>query len=220
MLYLTIDKVLDIYLHLKYSMYFPKNRVVKILLAMWITSMTFSTGALIVSKLRLVNLYDMVFLITCIYLTLDFIVLIASIISFSYMLTKVWAIILNSHREVGTQSVNTLQLSSTRKLFKRKCLVPCLIILSYIVFNMTSFLTLNIEIAMSTRYTFSVTYARFLMPLGLIADSLIYIFMQRQVWRYLKRVVLFMICEKRGSVGNSVNMSTTNCCWKRVILKL
>ena len=176
---------MDIYLHLKYNVIFPKHRVVKILLGVSILSVTIGSTVLTL-QLYNVDPFEMVLCMTYVYLVLDLIVLLASIVSFSYMLSKVWTIISTSSNLTASDVI------SKKRLLARKCVVPCLIITTYIVFNLSSSVTLNLNIAMSTKQNYSITYPRFLIPLGLMADCFIYIFMQHQVRAYLKTLLFSM----------------------------
>ena len=204
MLHLAVDRTLDIYLHMRYFIYFPKHRILKILLVMWISSMTISTIAFSLFTTNFVSLYEVLVPMTYLYLALDMLVLLASILSFSYMLSKVWGIISSSH------NLTASEVNAKKMLLARKCLLPCLVIGSYIAFNMTSFVSFNLEVAISTKNKYPLTYTRFLMPLGLIADSFIYIFMQHQVRCHLKKVLLSSICGNGGS-EHSLNVLSTNC---------
>ena len=177
-LYLIIDRFLDIKLHMRYFLYFKQSTVTNTLILMWITGTlyAFIQGALFNRKITGENKAWSTHGFVC--MTLDIIITLTTLPTYGYFFYKTRTMVKNdnSQREPGRRK------SLNKHLFKFA--VPFLILATYLIFNVTSsFLSVSftyhkkiilLQMAWITRV------------LGFLTDALLYIFLQKSVRAFIK----------------------------------
>ena len=185
MMYLVVDRTLDIYLHLKYAVLFPRERVIKIIAIMWIL-MFFVAIVHLTFSLYLTGCMTIMHIAVVTYTVFDALICVTTIVSFAYLLSKVRAIL---KIKSGVTSQNRQQ---SVKSLKKKLLLPAFMVLSYMIFNLSGAICLCLRhVYGSTELGNSFLFAaRTAIALGLLSDSFLYIFMQKQVRKLLRETFL------------------------------
>ena len=178
MIYLVLDRLFDIQLHLTYPMHFSKRRVIKILTAIWGISFAISISLDIVYECRSHTNTIMI-----LFFALDLLILIIAIMTYSIFYFKIRAVT----EAVRRQSVAS-NWNSVKK--QRKFLVPFLMIATYIMFNTSGMAILVVYVQLG-RHPSSILLeiAVCLIFMGWILDSIIYIFIQKDVRKMLKNLI-------------------------------
>ena len=187
MFYLLIDRVMDIYFHLSYPIICSQGRVTLALFTLWILNII---GAIVTVAIAWFHRSYIDTMIKSIYFytVTDFLILLMTICCFSYLYLKVRHIV---HGRRSRTTYNHDQ--HTMRLMRKKFLLPCLIVCTYILFNSTGVAVLTIRTYLFRRSAFGMDMlfaARVLLALGLITDSIVYVFFQPQVRNLLKRSLI------------------------------
>ena len=199
MIHLTLDRFADIYLNLKYALHFSRERVIKILSAIWIVSIVYGvTLGIIMEVFTPTSTYPRVhYQVTIpVSIVLDIIITLSAIGTYSYLFYKVRSIM---NRDTSSNGNNTENKRSHPSL---KFLVPFLMIATYLAFNVSGTV---ISIISDTLYANSKTghwlfHVSWLMiGFGYLTDAILYIFLQKDVRSF---ITSFITC-KRGSINRS-----------------
>ena len=174
MIYLICDRAFDIYFHLRYPLYFTQQTVKKVLITLWIVGVTFALITVLMHKLRF---RGEGIVISTFFVGTDALIVITAVITYSYLYFKVRQILSNSQGNPQPENTNTTPIS--------KFLLPCLIIATYLIFNLTGSVLLSysrfvLEERVLTKSVLS-EVAHMFWILGWTSDGAIYIFLQKSV---------------------------------------
>ena len=198
MLHLIMDRAIVVRFHLKYQIYFTKNRVKLVSFLLWFLSAFVSLGFILVAEIYLSYLKVNVIIIFT-YLGIDSLIVISSVATYAYL----FFVTVKSEKNLnGSCRKNTTKILSKYK-------VPCLITATYIVFNFTGmvlvvmvFLERRPNRPMLVMYSISVS----LVIIGTISDCFIYVILQRNLRQYLCR----MLKGRHGSHREKYRVSQTS----------
>ena len=184
MIYLICDRAFDIYFHLRYPLYFTQQTVKKVLMTLWVVGVTFALISVLMGKFRIGGemiqenwrQYEGIF-ITVFFLGTDSLIVITAVITYMYLYLKVRKILANSQGNAQQDNTRTPQSS--------KFLLPCLIIATYLIFNLTGtvlhfYSRFVLREASLTKSVLS-EIAHMFMVLGWASDGVLYIFLQKSV---------------------------------------
>ena len=176
MMYLTMDRLLDIALHLKYAIYFTKRVVMGILSTIWLLSFTLG----IIFTLLQLNVRNVIVRKSLyetrnyLFFTLDLFITVNAIFTYVCLYFKVKTALRNTPGGQSGGGQNPLA----------KFVVPCVLILTYVIFNVTGSL-LKMFYFWNRKQTMFVNVSGLLVMFGWISDACVYIFAQREVRLYL-----------------------------------
>ena len=178
MMYLTMDRLLDIVLHLKYPIYFTKRFVMTILSTIWLFSFIFG---IIVTLLQVdtknVRIRKQILLArNYLFFTLDLFITVNAIITYVCLYFKVRAALRNTHAPAGRNGGRQNPLT--------KFVVPFVLVLTYIIFNVTGSVCKMVHF-WNPKKIILVNISGLLVMFGWISDAFVYIFVQREVRLYL-----------------------------------
>ena len=173
MFIITIDRLLCVVLHVRYSYYITPLRVKKFLLGTWACAFVgFLTLCIAdVSKIYRYAIY--------LYLTLDILFVIIAIVT--YILVTM------------TIKFSKRNHSSTQERNKRKYLVPMVLVLTFIIFYCIP----DFVIAIFVHSNFVRYIVMLFWSIGVIADPLTYIFLDRRNRTEMKRFFNFSSMKSR-----------------------
>ena len=187
MIYVIIDRTLDIYLHLRYPVIFTRSRIVKILCALWVFAIFSATVILMLALLYIKDFRIIFRYVTLTYVVVDGILLAISALSFLYLFSKVRAILTEINHNSSRHSEGT----PVRVTLLKKLKIPIVILTTYFVFNFTGDVLNYLDISKQTEQNFhEISILKILTHvlwcLGLMSDVVIYIYLQRNIRAYIK----------------------------------
>ena len=205
MIYFISDRYLAILLHMKYKIIFTKQRVVKLVALLWLICIihTLIYGFL-TFKTRHLTGNETWSIITFTGLTLDVIIVLSGFGTYIYFFMKVFKTVksdvkrkdaIKKHKdsESGISDTNargvtgSSQRPNTRS-YRRKFLVPILIVLTYILFNISAVIMYQVRLQGGTadpHDNLLRKVAGILVLIGFMNDAILYIFVQRNIRNYL-----------------------------------
>ena len=124
-LHIIVDRFLEIHLNIKYPLIMRGKRLKITMLILWFVSTIFAVVVLINDLYEISDIVWTIF--DFVGLALDLVIVVSAFSTYVYFYAKVKAI---RKSESNTEQM----LSFVRKKFK----IPCLMVLTYIVFNLTS----------------------------------------------------------------------------------
>ena len=170
-LHIIVDRFLNIWLHLKYPLYFNRKTLIKTIILEWILSLfvAFVVVLLLNFRVKYTSIFARLFL--------DLMIIIVALATFVYLFVKVKEAI------YGNLPQQNRQYRSSQVWFKLK--IPVLMVATYIAFNTSS----------------SILYARNKQGIAFIvldifgwwSDAFIYILLQKSVRR-----MLFSCCWRKN----------------------
>ena len=176
MLHLTLDRLFDIYLHIKYPTVFQKEKLVRIIAFLWAASTTTAMGMVLLALTKH-NISITLKYVMLVQISMDFIIIISFIVTYAYLFYKVKTLVQEHARVSGFNR------GISRTNVKEKFIVPCVMVLTYIAFMFTSGILATLSHVKSAKpgvpdiLLYSI--ANFLVIFGIISDAVIYIFLQR-----------------------------------------
>ena len=184
MIYITCDRLLEIVMHLRYPIYFTKERVKKIILFLWTFSGIFAFITVLIYMFNIATLKLTGTIRYSILITKDFVIFITAFMTYSFLYLKV-----KRFHALDQSQMRTRKCSKTSQ--NSKFLLPCLVIATYLMFNTTGdvLIIYNRYFADEGQtYTKSIIseVAHWLWILGWISDGILYIFMQKSIKEKLK----------------------------------
>ena len=182
MIFLVIDRLLDILLHLRYPLYFTEQRVKNVLRAIWLFCGTYATIMVVLIRFNIKG-DPLAWVYYTFYVGSDILIFICALITYSFLYIKArrFCAIDNSHRIAGGSS--NIKVSN-----KAKFLLPCLIIATYLVFNITAnVMFLYKHFVMKNGYAKSIVseISHWFWIFGHLSDGVVYIFLQKDVKKKL-----------------------------------
>ena len=184
MFHFIIDRFLDIWLNLKYPLYFSKKILTIIIITQWILSFILVVVMITLLNFKVIGWYT----VQIVRLSMDIIIVIAALITFPYLFVKVKNAI---HLNVGQERKQNRIFIALLKLK-----VPMLMVITYIAFNTTySIFVFTWSYSGKSSFTFEI-----LDICGWGSDVFIYVFLQKRVRRLLLSSCLK---ENRNQVGDT-----------------
>ena len=190
MIHLTLDRFADIYLSLKYALYFSRKQVIKILGAIWIASIAYGVILGIIMEVftphgeyPTIN-YKVNFFVSVV---LDIFITLSAVCTYSYLFHKV--------RNIMTRDI-TLNNTKNRSTHPRiKFLIPLLMIATYLAFNVTgTFIQTVAEKKGERERILLIHIAWFMIGFGYLTDAALYVFLQKDVRSF---ITTFTLCKRR-----------------------
>ena len=185
MFHLLVDRMLDIHLHMRYPIVCTQKCVIKILACLWIFNLLAAITA-VITRIFTNNYIQTMFVTVYFYTATDVSILLVTIACFIFLYMKVKSLV--NCRTTCCRS----RLKHKVGQYKKKFLLPCLIVTSYILFNLSGVIVLTIRTQMSRTNACSqrlLFAARILLSLGLLSDCVLYVFLQPQVRKLLKKLL-------------------------------
>ena len=184
MLYLILDRLADIYLHMRYPLFITKARVVKILVALWM--LAFIYGAIIsvlsFSENNFLNSFhgesDYIQSYNYVMLAIDTTITIVAVTTYLYFYSKVSSIVKRT-RSQGKQ------IKDMNRNYRKKFLIPFLMVATYLAFNVISTVLFTVRRQSVTLDKHSnellLDIGRIFVMVGFVSDAVLYIFLQKSV---------------------------------------
>ena len=195
-IHLLLDRFLDIHLNIKYTVYFTKARLIMIVCGVWTFCAVFAiTMTLICKYVTGFSFLKQFFGFT--FFLLDVLIVVLAVITYSYMFMKVNQIMRSEMIHFPAASR-----ARARKTTRQKFMIPCLMVLTYVLLNVTAEVIIMIEKHVNNRKSWNYAHnvAHLLIILGWISDSVIYIFAQRGIRKKLKKT---WFCKKVRNIWSS-----------------
>ena len=182
LLHIIADRFMEIYTNVKYPLYMSTKKLTRIIGSLWLLAFSFALTCLI---LRLTGQPNTSLRITVFTISgLDVLIFLFAVGTYTYFYLKVRRIKISARRNDGSPQQ---ELSLVWKKFK----LPCYIALTYVLFNLTSTLTIakayyqkhqkrNLD-----EYSRLMYIAVILDLVGFLSDTLIYLFLNKNVRKQL-----------------------------------
>ena len=187
-MYVIIDRTLDIFLHMKYPVIFTRNRVIGMICALWLLAFLSGSATLLLEIFYIKNISKISFHASVTYVVIDTVLFLVSLSSFVYLFSKVRAIL----ADINKNSLSQCESASLRTSLSKKLKIPVCIISTYLVFNFTGDILYlyqeqikkknpdHHQISILTDIVYVLWF------FGLISDCVIYVFLQRNIRGYLQ----------------------------------
>ena len=183
MIYLIIDRLLDVHLHIRYPLYFTEQRVTYIMLAIWLLCFIYAILVIILIRFKIGNRQAITWFVLLFHIGIDTVIVLSALITYIFLYMKVrhFRAIDISQRRAGKN--NDIKVSN-----KTKFLLPCLIIATYLVFNNTAnVMFLHKYFFMEAGHAKSLIseISHWFWILGHLSDGVLYIFLQKDIRKRL-----------------------------------
>ena len=190
MIIITIDRLLEFKLNIKYLVYISPNMTLFAIISLLLASLTVFVYVFVSNILILWN-YLAIFLL---YVHVPFGGIFLILAGFTYYIIFQKIRLNRSERKKIRCSINDTEQSKT--IFK--VFLPSFIIFTYIIFNLIPSIVLTIDAHyVKSQGTEIMKITTFLYPLGWVADPLIYIFSLKSIRMKLSRLYLQHMCVKK-----------------------
>ena len=193
-LHVIIDRFLDIWLNIKYPLYMINKKLRFAIVTQWILGFIFATIIIFLVSFNFISINTVAAIRVC----LDIIILIAAVVTFTYLFLKV------KNLENITQGKEHNRISSILVNFK----IPMLMVATFVVFNISGSICYFVRTNEYRSAVFEV-----LSICGWCSDALIYIFLQKRVRRLLP-----LKCCRRAKENNIADVQLNQLPW--LILKI
>ena len=179
MLHIIFDRYIEIYTNIRYPLYMTNKKILLVLLTHWSISFLCAT---ISFTLDVTDVFERPLQFTFfLCLVIDIVIFISSFSTYMYFFKKV--------RRIRAMEVNVTdqQRESLINLLIEKFKVPCLIVLTYLIFNLTSTIMLTSAQYVQSRKQAKVLMAFSQVPIlvGIISDLIIYVLANGNVRRFI-----------------------------------
>ena len=193
MTFVTLDRLAEVKLHLKYPIYCTVKRTITILILAFSITVLLFVGLLIVYLIDKTNLMNWYYLVLFYYLLtiLQFIFLIIAFITYIYVFKKLHKNRLVSQKIIDELNKNPTQGRDSKKTQSNpKIFVPSFIILTFILFGIVPH---YLYIGLSWSYTEGAETFFQLIPvlyfIGWCLDPIIYIFSIKSIQQTIRRCI-------------------------------
>ena len=193
MTFVTLDRLAEVKLHLKYPIYCTAKRTITILILAFSITVLLFVGLLIVYLIDKTNLMNWYYLVLFYYLLtiLQFIFLIIAFITYIYIFKKLHKNRLVSQKIIDELNKNPTQGRDSKKTQSNpKIFVPSFIILTFILFGIVPH---YLYIGLSWSYTEGAETFFQLIPvlyfIGWCLDPIIYIFSIKSIQQTIRRCI-------------------------------
>ena len=190
----TMDRFLDVYLHIRYSAIITKRRTVCLLCSYWVLSALLGTTEILLG-VYVFPFFTIWSIATSMWIAAAALITVNAIVTYSYFLSKV--------RKVHKRQLSLHPQRHDQKRLKRsfrKFKVPFLMVVTYILLNFLGAIlaTVGHKICSDSMYY----TAEMLFVCGMACDSFIYIFLQREVRQLLLKFRCRSMSEQKSFRGN------------------
>ena len=198
MIHLIFDRFAEIFLNLKYILYFTKKRVIYTLLLIWIITFMYALTIGVLGHLQDPDGYPNIQnkVNNHLSIVLDFVITISAMATFSYFYTRVIKVLKGSHT-LPEENPHVKQKHPALKF-----IIPFFMVASYLLFNVTATIFAYVAfhygkhgLIYIDRYI-KFTHVSWMMTMiGYLCDAVLYIFLQKKVRDFL---VAHCACHTRG----------------------
>lgn len=215
MIYLTADRFFEVYLNLRYPLYWNETLARNVLLVLWFVSAVMATVTFFLYHLNIYSYMDVCYLV--LYPSLEIVFLVVATITYSYIIRTSWRFYRKTRRVCGLRdhprpldhanmpptkpcSVQSVvvpkkQRSSGEHSFQRKLLLPTLLILTFVIFMVIPdmvymFQHLSDSKKQQNKNFKSVIFTAYFIAFTL--DAIIYIFLYPPVRKLFLRILFNM----------------------------
>ena len=191
MIYLTLDRLFDIFLNIKYPIYWNEHKAKHLLYGTWFTA---NIVAIIICLVHKFNEFP--WQIVCFkyfYPIIDFVFLVIAIFTYCFIYFKYTQQTTRVHPIItGSNRIAFVKISNLAALRRSKFHIPILLILTFLIFVIIADLTyFFVAIVGGNHSDLLLTICLLSYCLSNTADAFIYIFMQRDVRRLLWKKICF-----------------------------
>ena len=173
MIYLTMDKLFDVLLNIRYLLYWNELRTRSLLLGTWCLSLMSALGASITYYFTHFDVHEKLDLY--VYPTLNTIFIVTALLTYGFIFRK--------YKQTRIPPV-PLPVSEESRFY-----IPVLLISTYIVFMCIPSFTQTIHVALGYKHDYDViinNVLRILWSMSYLSDAIIYIFLRKSVRRLLQ----------------------------------
>ena len=197
---ITLDRFLGAKLGLKYSVQFSKRKAIVILICLWITGLSLLVPLLLLPAGHRNNVFKIV------YPTLDGLVVICALVTYIYIAKRLYSKGISEARRASDQE-NKPVAAPTNKLLK----MASLIIASFIIcVAIPDTIYLVVVVLLKKRVEVLIEMLPILFQLNLLADAVIYIFLQRRVREQFFRTISFWRKNHKSDEGYNTRNNGTD----------
>ena len=189
MLHMVWDRFLKVHLNIKYAIYINSKKLLAVIVMLWVISATFALLFVILQEFVYGRKTTLCIIILTL-ITLDLLIVISIMITYTYF-----------HQMVAKFSS---QQAASPVYMQRTFRVPCFIVITYVIFNITS----NVLSAMAFFKVFSSKVNRILntgtfllLVPAYLSDVCIYVFFQKEI----RGTLLMMIRRKKRTAIATVS---------------
>ena len=191
MIYLTVDKLFDILLNIRFHLYWKELRTRRLLIGTWCLSLTSAVCASIAYYYTGFYVHETLDLY--VYPTFNIVFLLVAILTYAFIFHKYKQTRLPP---VPFPTSDITRRESGFKVFQRsRFYIPVLLIGTYTVFMFIPSFVQTVHVAMGNKHNYDViinNVLRILWSVSYLADAIIYIFLKKSVRRLLH--VKFVCC--------------------------
>lgn len=201
--HISIDRLLEVYLHLSYVRLVTTQKTVYIIVLNWIMSLSFAAGVLAIMD-RVYSVEDVLKFLFFFFFAADVSFLVDALFTYTYLYTK-----FRHFRQLSRR--NSIASCADNSFKSPKFILPSLIVLSYLMFDTTaSFLSVSIHFTGTPHPILVRRIGVLLFCFGFLSDSFIYIFLQRPVRRVLRNKLYFITKHFSKGKGRSRRFTETS----------
>ena len=186
MIYLIVDRLLDVQLHMRYPLYFTKKTVRKILLAIWLCCAIFSLTLVLFKRFDIGSSESRGMVVLIYLLGSDAVIVTSALVTYGVLYRKV-----RRFNKVDRKQQRAGRNGNLKRDHASKFLLPCLLIATYLAFNTTADLMIIYKyrfMRKSHARTLVSEIGHWLWILGFISDGALYIFLQKDIKKKLKSI--------------------------------
>ena len=194
MIYLVVDRFLEVFLHMRYPTVFNKKRARYTLASIWIISAIYGVAAGIY-RLRVNGINAMYTIHNYASFVLDIIFVLTAVSVYVYFYIKVRNFQQNC-LVVGPHLANE-STSNRFSVRNAKFIIPFLIVVSYLLFNVSATILFKVwsygdRVHTRKKRSYMLLVIRIMYNLGFICDSILYIFLQKKI----RAAIITCICRR------------------------
>ena len=126
-LHIIIDRFIDIKLSIKYPLYITLKKLQSIVISMWMISVIFALLWTIILKLDVLKLSSWYAYVSAFIVLADILIVVSAVVTYTYLFSRV-------RKFTHTNGQQDLTRTS---LIIRKFKIPCLMVLTFIMFNVS-----------------------------------------------------------------------------------
>ena len=201
MLHIIFDRFFEIYTNIKYPVYMTRKMLLILVVSQWVVSVL--SGVIALALQILVSKHDSLVFSFTLFLCLDILVFLFGIATYAYFYFTAKKL-----RSLEIRIPN--QTNDGGRLLLKKFQLPCYIVLTYILFNITStgMLTMSRNVHFETAKTlFHFSYAPIVA--GFISDALIYTIGDRNVRKLLRTMLRRETLQVSNRISDLVIVKTS-----------
>ena len=192
MLHLICDRLFDIYLNIKYPIYFNRTKLKQIIKGLWFFSGMFSLTMVLSMKFDVGKSEIRWAVFTNVIVGLDVAIVISALITYIYLYVKVKHLLSVDIHQHASQNNNL------SRSFRSKFFLPFLIIATYLVFNIGG----DVMYQYKERSDLSKPIRSYLSEvshlfwiLGWLSDAILYVFLQKSI----RRKIFSFVCNPQSA---------------------